>query len=135
MQIVVDIAAQIVAHEKALLIICGLLAALFTLLFSFGYCCFRYRRRRHRRDARKQVAALPFDLEGGSPAAGAPLPPGILDACAKGDVFAIKAWIADEARAILTQFWRNSAQGSDGLPLTTTGTSSSPSAASARPPR
>ena len=44
------------------------------------------------------------------------------------------------ARAILAQFWRNcgggnSAQVSDGPPLTTTGTSSSPSAASARPRR
>ena len=39
------------------------------------------------------------------------------------------------ARAILAQFWRKSAQVSDGLPLTTTGTSSSPSAASARPRR
>ena len=39
------------------------------------------------------------------------------------------------ARAILAQLWRSSAQVSDGLPLTTTGTSSSPSAASARPRR
>ena len=64
------------------------------MLASFGYC-FQSRKRKKLRAATRRVATMSFDLEGGSPAAGAAAA-GILDACAKGDVFAIKAWIADE---------------------------------------
>ena len=83
-------------HPKLDVILFAFALAVALMLASFGYCCFQSRKRKKLRAATRRVATMSFDLEGGSPAAGAPLPPGILDACAKGDVFAIKAWIADE---------------------------------------
>ena len=83
-------------HPKLDVILFAFALAITLMLASFGYCCFQSRKRKKLRAATRRVATMSFDLEGGSPAAGAPLPPGILDACAKGDVFAIKAWIADE---------------------------------------
>ena len=83
-------------HPKLDVILFAFALAAALMLASFGYCCFQSRKRKKLRAATRRVATMSFDLEGGSPAAGAPLPPGILDACAKGDVFAIKAWIADE---------------------------------------
>ena len=92
-KLIVDTIAN---HPKLDVILFAFALAVTLMLASFGYCCFQSRKRKKLRAATRRVATMSFDLEGGSPAAGAPLPPGILDACAKGDVFAIKAWIADE---------------------------------------
>ncbi len=116
-KLIVDTIAN---HPKLDVILFAFALAVALMLASFGYCCFQSRKRKKLRAATRRVATMSFDLEGGSPAAGAPLPPGILDACAKGDVFAIKAWIADEARAILAQFWRTSAQSSEAPSITST---------------
>ena len=116
-KLIVDTIAN---HPKLDVILFAFALAVTLMLASFGYCCFQSRKRKKLRAATRRVATMSFDLEGGSPAAGAPLPPGILDACAKGDVFAIKAWIADEARAILAQFWRTSAQSSEAPSITST---------------